>query len=65
MYPFNKTSTDSKVRIIPDEEETTVNTERVLTLKDLWTVKAYRKDGRLLDQVNLGNGPLAVLISPI
>ena len=48
LKPCNKMSTNTKVHIIPDEEETPVNTEIVLTLKDVWTIKAYRQNGRFL-----------------
>ena len=51
-------STNTKVQIITDEDETPVNTERVITLRDVWNIKSYRQNVRLLDQVNLVNFPL-------
>ena len=60
-----KMSTITKVNITPDEEETPVNTERVLTLMDVWNIKSYRHNIWFLDQFNLGNFPLAFIISPI
>ena len=60
-----KMSTNTKFHIIPDEEETPVNTERVLTLRYVWTIKAYRQNGWFLYQVNLVNCPLEVFIFPI
>ena len=58
-------STKTKVYIILDEEEISVNTVRVLTLRNVWIIKAYRQNKQFLDQLNLGNHPFTVLIPTI
>ena len=65
MNSFKKMITNTTIHIIPDDEETPVNTERFLTLRDVWTIEEYSQNGRFLDQVKLVSIPLAVLISSI